>query len=191
MISVPHAGGEVLKDVRAHVPTVQHGPRHQVKETLRKTHTDRLDVAAWGEENTTEWGYSAALRISRNAQIWLCFCCFLGHISMEKLSCSDWLINNSIAELVASTGLPVNISDVCQDPRFDAEVWTRPSPLTWDKCSNRDLMRASVFSPLLYRQTRPQGFTSGRCYVFPSGIEPIRSSVSCPGTTERFRNRSQ
>lgn len=41
---------------------------------------------------------------------------------MEKLSCSDWLINNSIAELVASTGLPVNISDVCQDPRFDAEV---------------------------------------------------------------------
>lgn len=43
---------------------------------------------------------------------------------MEKLSCSDWLINNSIAELVASTGLPVNISDVCQDPRFDAEVST-------------------------------------------------------------------
>ncbi|CAK6960540.1 dual 3'%2C5'-cyclic-AMP and -GMP phosphodiesterase 11A [Scomber scombrus] len=42
--------------------------------------------------------------------------------SMEKLSCSDWLINNSIAELVASTGLPVNISDVCQDPRFDAEA---------------------------------------------------------------------
>uniref|UniRef100_A0A8C2XEI4 Phosphodiesterase n=1 Tax=Cyclopterus lumpus TaxID=8103 RepID=A0A8C2XEI4_CYCLU len=43
-------------------------------------------------------------------------------ISMEKLPCSDWLINNSIAELVASTGLPVNISDVCQDPRFDAEA---------------------------------------------------------------------
>ncbi|XP_061918995.1 LOW QUALITY PROTEIN: dual 3',5'-cyclic-AMP and -GMP phosphodiesterase 11A [Entelurus aequoreus] len=43
-------------------------------------------------------------------------------ISLEKLSCSDWLINNSIAELVASTGLPVNISDVCQDPRFDAEA---------------------------------------------------------------------
>uniref|UniRef100_A0A1A8S9K8 Phosphodiesterase n=2 Tax=Nothobranchius rachovii TaxID=451742 RepID=A0A1A8S9K8_9TELE len=43
-------------------------------------------------------------------------------ISMEKLSCSDWLINNSIAELVASTGLPVNISDMCQDPRFDAEA---------------------------------------------------------------------
>lgn len=48
--------------------------------------------------------------------------CVIDHISMEKLSCSDWLINNSIAELVASTGLPVNISDVCQDPRFDAEV---------------------------------------------------------------------
>ncbi|XP_019741882.1 dual 3',5'-cyclic-AMP and -GMP phosphodiesterase 11A isoform X2 [Hippocampus comes] len=43
-------------------------------------------------------------------------------ISIEKLSCSDWLINNSIAELVASTGLPVNISDMCQDPRFDAEA---------------------------------------------------------------------
>lgn len=54
--------------------------------------------------------------------------CVIGHISMEKLSCSDWLINNSIAELVASTGLPVNISDVCQDPRFDAEVWTQWSP---------------------------------------------------------------
>lgn len=42
--------------------------------------------------------------------------------SMEKSSYSDWLINNSIAELVASTGLPVNISDAYQDPRFDAEV---------------------------------------------------------------------
>lgn len=41
---------------------------------------------------------------------------------MEKSSYSDWLINNSIAELVASTGLPVNISDAYQDPRFDAEV---------------------------------------------------------------------
>ena len=43
---------------------------------------------------------------------------------MEKSSYSDWLINNSIAELVASTGLPVNISDAYQDPRFDAEVTT-------------------------------------------------------------------
>lgn len=42
--------------------------------------------------------------------------------SVEKSSYSDWLINNSIAELVASTGLPVNISDAYQDPRFDAEV---------------------------------------------------------------------
>ncbi|KAK3568507.1 hypothetical protein QTP86_008603 [Hemibagrus guttatus] len=41
--------------------------------------------------------------------------------SMEKSSYSDWLINNSIAELVASTGLPVNISDTYQDPRFDTE----------------------------------------------------------------------
>uniref|UniRef100_H3A1Y1 Phosphodiesterase n=1 Tax=Latimeria chalumnae TaxID=7897 RepID=H3A1Y1_LATCH len=47
---------------------------------------------------------------------------FADKASMEKLSCSDWLINNNIAELVASTGLPVNISDVCQDPRFDAET---------------------------------------------------------------------
>lgn len=45
--------------------------------------------------------------------------------SMEKSSYSDWLINNSIAELVASTGLPVNISDAYQDPRFDAEVNTQ------------------------------------------------------------------
>lgn len=58
----------------------------------------------------------------------MCPVCVIGYISMEKLSCSDWLINNSIAELVASTGLPVNISDVCQDPRFDAEVWTYQSP---------------------------------------------------------------
>ncbi|TKS67178.1 Dual 3',5'-cyclic-AMP and -GMP phosphodiesterase 11A [Collichthys lucidus] len=43
--------------------------------------------------------------------------------SMEKSSYSDWLINNSIAELVASTGLPVNISDAYQDPRFDAEAF--------------------------------------------------------------------
>lgn len=55
----------------------------------------------------------------------MCVCvyvCAFDKVSMEKVSCSDWLINNSIAELVASTGLPVNISDVCQDPRFDAEV---------------------------------------------------------------------
>uniref|UniRef100_A0A8C6JCW5 Phosphodiesterase n=1 Tax=Melopsittacus undulatus TaxID=13146 RepID=A0A8C6JCW5_MELUD len=43
--------------------------------------------------------------------------------SVEKSSSySDWLVNNSIAELVASTGLPVNISDAYQDPRFDAEA---------------------------------------------------------------------
>ncbi|XP_044283000.1 dual 3',5'-cyclic-AMP and -GMP phosphodiesterase 11A [Varanus komodoensis] len=44
--------------------------------------------------------------------------------SLEKptSSYSDWLVNNSIAELVASTGLPVNISDAYQDPRFDAEA---------------------------------------------------------------------
>ncbi|XP_038645243.1 dual 3',5'-cyclic-AMP and -GMP phosphodiesterase 11A-like isoform X2 [Scyliorhinus canicula] len=42
--------------------------------------------------------------------------------SIEKTSYPDWLINNSIAELVASTGLPVNISDAYQDPRFDTEA---------------------------------------------------------------------
>uniref|UniRef100_A0A4W6DK50 Phosphodiesterase n=1 Tax=Lates calcarifer TaxID=8187 RepID=A0A4W6DK50_LATCA len=47
---------------------------------------------------------------------------YLADHEKDSLSCSDWLINNSIAELVASTGLPVNISDVCQDPRFDAEA---------------------------------------------------------------------
>uniref|UniRef100_H3DM45 Phosphodiesterase n=1 Tax=Tetraodon nigroviridis TaxID=99883 RepID=H3DM45_TETNG len=43
-------------------------------------------------------------------------------VMMSVPHAGDWLINNSIAELVASTGLPVNISDVCQDPRFDAEA---------------------------------------------------------------------
>lgn len=57
---------------------------------------------------------------------------------MEKLSCSDWLINNSIAELVASTGLPVNISDVCQDPRFDAEVGAQRNHLTSGDCNDRN-----------------------------------------------------
>lgn len=51
--------------------------------------------------------------------------------SVEKSSYSDWLINNSIAELVASTGLPVNVSDAYQDPRFDAEV-------TASQCHNVD-----------------------------------------------------
>lgn len=50
--------------------------------------------------------------------------------SMEKSSYSDWLINNSIAELVASTGLPVNISDAYQDPRFDAEVYRKITHLS-------------------------------------------------------------
>lgn len=97
---------------------------------------------------------------------------------MEKLSCSDWLINNSIAELVASTGLPVNISDVCQDPRFDAEVWTRRRRLTSDKRGDRDLVHDLALLTSSSRQTRPPVFTSGRCCVCPSGIEPIRSSVS-------------
>ncbi|KAJ6665187.1 hypothetical protein lerEdw1_004235 [Lerista edwardsae] len=42
--------------------------------------------------------------------------------SSSSSSYSDWLVNNSIAELVASTGLPVNISDAYQDPRFDADA---------------------------------------------------------------------
>uniref|UniRef100_UPI00358DD9A3 dual 3',5'-cyclic-AMP and -GMP phosphodiesterase 11A n=1 Tax=Myxine glutinosa TaxID=7769 RepID=UPI00358DD9A3 len=41
--------------------------------------------------------------------------------SPEKSPCSDWIINNSIAEVVASTGLSVNINDALQDPRFDSE----------------------------------------------------------------------
>ncbi|XP_026552796.1 dual 3',5'-cyclic-AMP and -GMP phosphodiesterase 11A [Pseudonaja textilis] len=47
---------------------------------------------------------------------------FKDNLEKPSASYSDWLVNNSIAELVASTGLPVNNSDADQDPRFDAEV---------------------------------------------------------------------
>ncbi|KAM9352908.1 dual 3',5'-cyclic-AMP and -GMP phosphodiesterase 11A [Symphorus nematophorus] len=65
---------------------------------------------------------SPVVKFSKTFELMSPLCNIDHDISMEKLSCSDWLINNSIAELVASTGLPVNISDVCQDPRFDAEA---------------------------------------------------------------------
>uniref|UniRef100_A0A8C5GML1 Phosphodiesterase n=1 Tax=Gouania willdenowi TaxID=441366 RepID=A0A8C5GML1_GOUWI len=65
---------------------------------------------------------SPVVKFSKTFELMSPLCNIDRDISMEKLSCSDWLINNSIAELVASTGLPVNISDVCQDPRFDAEA---------------------------------------------------------------------
>ncbi|MGH0138546.1 UNVERIFIED_CONTAM: hypothetical protein FKN15_038812 [Acipenser sinensis] len=65
---------------------------------------------------------SPVVKFSKTFELMSPLCCADLEISMEKLSCSDWLINNSIAELVASTGLPVNISDVCQDPRFEAET---------------------------------------------------------------------
>lgn len=110
---------------------------------------------------------------------------------MEKLSCSDWLINNSIAELVASTGLPVNISDVCQDPRFDAEVGTRPRRSASGKRANRHLVSDRALLTPFHRQTRPRVFTSGRCCVCPSGIEPTRSSVSQRDTVEQLRDRSR
>ncbi|XP_062322745.1 dual 3',5'-cyclic-AMP and -GMP phosphodiesterase 11A [Osmerus eperlanus] len=66
--------------------------------------------------------HSPVVKFSKTFELMSPLCNMDREISMEKLSCSDWLINNSIAELVASTGLPVNISDVCQDPRFDAEA---------------------------------------------------------------------
>ncbi|KAG7276015.1 hypothetical protein CRUP_004412, partial [Coryphaenoides rupestris] len=66
--------------------------------------------------------HSPVVKFSKTFELMSPLCNMDHDISMEKLSCSDWLINNSIAELVASTGLPVNISDVCQDPRFDAEA---------------------------------------------------------------------
>ncbi|KAM4600950.1 dual 3',5'-cyclic-AMP and -GMP phosphodiesterase 11A [Polymixia lowei] len=66
--------------------------------------------------------HSHVVKFSKTFELMSPLCNMDHDISMEKLSCSDWLINNSIAELVASTGLPVNISDVCQDPRFDAEA---------------------------------------------------------------------
>ncbi|CAB1446386.1 unnamed protein product [Pleuronectes platessa] len=65
---------------------------------------------------------SPVVKFSKTFELMSPLCNLDRDISLEKLSCSDWLINNSIAELVASTGLPVNISDVCQDPRFDAEA---------------------------------------------------------------------
>ncbi|XP_061573915.1 dual 3',5'-cyclic-AMP and -GMP phosphodiesterase 11A [Cololabis saira] len=65
---------------------------------------------------------SPVVKFSKTFELMSPLCNMDRDISMEKLSCSDWLINNSIAELVASTGLPVNISDVCHDPRFDAEA---------------------------------------------------------------------
>ncbi|XP_028835442.1 dual 3',5'-cyclic-AMP and -GMP phosphodiesterase 11A isoform X1 [Denticeps clupeoides] len=66
--------------------------------------------------------HSPVVKFSKTFELMSPLCNVDHDINMEKLSCSDWLINNSIAELVASTGLPVNISDVCQDPRFDAEA---------------------------------------------------------------------
>ncbi|XP_043922783.1 dual 3',5'-cyclic-AMP and -GMP phosphodiesterase 11A-like [Protopterus annectens] len=65
---------------------------------------------------------SPVVKFSKTFELMSPLCCSDNELSIEKLSSSDWLINNSIAELVASTGLPVNISDVCQDPRFDAET---------------------------------------------------------------------
>lgn len=68
------------------------------------------------------FGSVLLLRLCRLCHFLLLFSVSSFKDSMEKSSYSDWLINNSIAELVASTGLPVNISDAYQDPRFDAEV---------------------------------------------------------------------
>ncbi|XP_069770242.1 dual 3',5'-cyclic-AMP and -GMP phosphodiesterase 11A-like isoform X2 [Narcine bancroftii] len=65
---------------------------------------------------------SPVVKFSKTFELMSPLCCAESDISMEKLSCSGWLINNSIAELVASTGLPVNISDAYQDPRFDTEA---------------------------------------------------------------------
>ncbi|XP_051577105.1 dual 3',5'-cyclic-AMP and -GMP phosphodiesterase 11A-like [Myxocyprinus asiaticus] len=66
--------------------------------------------------------HSPVVKFSQTFELMSPLCNADHDIGMEKVSCSDWLINNSIAELVASTGLPVNISDVCQDPRFDNEA---------------------------------------------------------------------
>ncbi|XP_072431201.1 dual 3',5'-cyclic-AMP and -GMP phosphodiesterase 11A-like isoform X3 [Chiloscyllium punctatum] len=65
---------------------------------------------------------SPVVKFSKTFELMSPLCCADSETSMEKLSCSDWLVNNSIAELVASTGLPVNISDAYQDPRFDTEA---------------------------------------------------------------------
>ncbi|XP_078284389.1 dual 3',5'-cyclic-AMP and -GMP phosphodiesterase 11A [Rhinoraja longicauda] len=65
---------------------------------------------------------SPVVKFAKTFDLMSPLCCMESDISMEKLSCSGWLVNNSIAELVASTGLPVNISDAYQDPRFDTEA---------------------------------------------------------------------
>lgn len=110
---------------------------------------------------------------------------------MEKSSYSDWLINNSIAELVASTGLPVNISDAYQDPRFDAEVnlYTPLIPLVNEEVVKVGKHKAIFFSAVLveiahdsqfaalHRRTSSQTSTSGLFSVFPYGTATTRSSV--------------
>lgn len=68
------------------------------------------------------WQSLLSNKLSFSSFLLLAWCSGSFKESMEKSSYSDWLINNSIAELVASTGLPVNVSDAYQDPRFDAEV---------------------------------------------------------------------
>ncbi|XP_032903708.1 dual 3',5'-cyclic-AMP and -GMP phosphodiesterase 11A-like [Amblyraja radiata] len=65
---------------------------------------------------------SPVVKFAKTFDLMSPLCRIESDISMEKLSCSGWLMNNSIAELVASTGLPVNISDAYQDPRFDTEA---------------------------------------------------------------------
>ncbi|KAG9345174.1 hypothetical protein JZ751_009717 [Albula glossodonta] len=154
---------------------------------------------------------SPVVKFSKTFELMSPLCSVDHDISMEKLSCSDWLINNSIAELVASTGLPVNISDVCQDPRFDAEVGAahrRAHTLAPVKvyftsiyictyiahinthfqthiCTLTHTHTALPFQSgyaSSSRQTRRRGSMSARFCVCPSGTAPTRSSI-CPYPT--------
>ncbi|KAK2910324.1 dual 3',5'-cyclic-AMP and -GMP phosphodiesterase 11A [Channa argus] len=107
---------EVVNDLFEEQTDLEKIVRKIMQRALTLLHCERCSVLLLEDID------SPVVKFSKTFELMSPLCNMDRDISMEKLSCSDWLINNSIAELVASTGLPVNISDVCQDPRFDAEA---------------------------------------------------------------------
>ncbi|KAJ0000326.1 hypothetical protein NQD34_012168, partial [Periophthalmus magnuspinnatus] len=116
MPSVPQALLEVVNDLFEEQTDLEKIVRKIMQRALTLLQCERCSVLLLEDID------SPVVKFSKTFELMSPLCNIDRDISMEKLSCSDWLINNSIAELVASTGLPVNISDVCQDPRFDAEA---------------------------------------------------------------------
>ncbi|KAF3691842.1 Dual 3',5'-cyclic-AMP and -GMP phosphodiesterase 11A [Channa argus] len=108
---------EVVNDLFEEQTDLEKIVRKIMQRALTLLHCERCSVLLLEDID------SPVVKFSKTFELMSPLCNMDRDISMEKLSCSDWLINNSIAELVASTGLPVNISDVCQDPRFDAEAF--------------------------------------------------------------------